>query len=153
LLHPEQLLEQVKQWKRQKLTVGFTNGCFDIIHPGHVMLLKQAREKCDRLIVALNTDRSIKALKGEQRPINNLQSRSQVMAALRYVDAVVAFDEDTPFNLINLFKPDVLVKGADYENKEVVGRDIVELNGGKVILADLQDGFSTTNIIDKISNS
>lgn len=153
LLHPEQLLEQVKHWKQQKLTVGFTNGCFDIIHPGHVMLLKQAREKCDRLIVALNTDRSIKALKGEQRPINNLQSRSQVMAALRYVDAVVAFDEDTPFNLINLFKPDILVKGADYQNKEVVGRDIVELNGGKVILANLQEGFSTTNIIDKISNS
>lgn len=153
LLHPDQLLEQVKLWKKQKLVVGFTNGCFDIIHPGHIALLKNARAQCDRLIVALNTDRSIKALKGEQRPINNLTSRSLVMAALRYVDAVVAFDEDTPFNLIHLFKPDILVKGADYQNKEVVGRDIVEQNGGKVILADLQEGFSTTNIIDKIANS
>ncbi|CAI3942291.1 ADP-heptose synthase [Commensalibacter communis] len=153
LLHPDQLLEQVKLWKKQKLVVGFTNGCFDIIHPGHIALLKNARAQCDRLIVALNTDRSIKALKGEQRPINDLTSRSQVMAAIRYVDAVVAFDEDTPFNLIHLFKPEILVKGADYQNKEVVGRDIVEQNGGKVILAELQEGFSTTNIIDKIARS
>ncbi|MDI2091171.1 D-glycero-beta-D-manno-heptose-7-phosphate kinase [Commensalibacter oyaizuii] len=153
LISLSDLQQQVQKWKKQGLTVGFTNGCFDIIHPGHVSLLKFAREHCDRLVVALNTDRSIQALKGSQRPINILESRASVIAALRYVDAVIAFDEDTPLTLISHLKPNILIKGGDYLHKDVVGKDIVEQNGGKVILADLQEGFSTTNIIDKITKN
>lgn len=152
LLSLEQIYNQVQKWKNQNLTVGFTNGCFDILHSGHIMLLKAARTNCDRLIVALNTDKSVQRLKGNNRPVNSLTSRAQIIAALRYVDAVVAFDEDTPFNLINELQPDILIKGGDYHNKEVVGSDIIHKNGGKVILAELQEGFSTTDIIDKIKN-
>ncbi|CAK7192840.1 Bifunctional protein HldE [Commensalibacter sp. Nvir] len=145
-----EVIEQINTWRNQNLKIGFTNGCFDILHPGHVDLLKIARDHCDRLIVALNTDKSVQLLKSAKRPINTLSNRAQIIAAVRYVDCVVSFDEETPFNLIAALKPDVLIKGADYFGKKVIGREIVEKNGGKVILADLKKGFSTTSIIDKI---
>ncbi len=143
-------LALVERWKRQGLTVGFTNGCFDILHPGHVSLLKAARGNCDRLVVALNTDASVARLKGPERPINTLDQRAAVLAAIRHVDCVVAFDEDTPLALIRRLLPDVLLKGADYRPEEVVGADVVQAAGGKVMLCELVDGQSTTRIVERI---
>jgi D-beta-D-heptose 7-phosphate kinase/D-beta-D-heptose 1-phosphate adenosyltransferase len=132
------------------MVVGFTNGCFDIIHPGHVALLARARSECDRLVVALNTDRSVRALKGPARPVNPLDARARVMAALRYVDCVVSFDEETPLELIRSLMPDVLVKGADYTVDGVVGGDLVRAAGGRVVLARLVPDQSTTRTIDRL---
>lgn len=144
---------QVARWQARGLRVGFTNGCFDIIHPGHISLLAEARSACDRLVVALNTDASVRRLKGDTRPVNSLESRAAVMAAIRYVDAVVAFDEDTPLELIRALMPDVLVKGADYRPEQVVGADIVLAAGGRLVLANLQQGHSTTSTIGRIRNT
>ena len=141
----------VAEWKQQGLVVGFTNGCFDILHPGHVSLLEQARAACDRLVVALNTDASVRRLKGETRPVNTLDSRARVVAALRSVDCVTCFDEETPINLIRALLPDVLVKGADYTLDRVVGGDVVRAAGGRVVLADLIEGQSTTGAIQRIN--
>jgi D-beta-D-heptose 7-phosphate kinase/D-beta-D-heptose 1-phosphate adenosyltransferase len=138
------------RWRDQGFAVGFTNGCFDILHPGHVSLLAFARSKCDRLIVALNTDESVSRLKGPSRPVNTLAQRAQVMAAIRHVDAVVAFGEDTPLELITALVPDVLVKGADYTVDRVVGADVVQAAGGRVVLAELVPGQSTTGIIERM---
>jgi D-beta-D-heptose 7-phosphate kinase/D-beta-D-heptose 1-phosphate adenosyltransferase len=138
------------RWHAQGFSVGFTNGCFDILHPGHVALLAFARGQCDRLIVALNADASVARLKGPSRPVNSLPQRAAVMAAIRHVDAVVAFDEDTPLALITTLVPDVLVKGADYSADQVVGGDVVRAAGGRVVLADLVAGQSTTGIITKL---
>jgi D-beta-D-heptose 7-phosphate kinase/D-beta-D-heptose 1-phosphate adenosyltransferase len=143
-------LALVERWKRQGLTVGFTNGCFDILHPGHVALLKAARANCERLVVALNTDASVARLKGPERPINTLEQRAAVLAAIRHVDCVVAFDEDTPLALIRRLLPDVLLKGADYRPDEVVGADVVQAAGGRVMLCELVDGQSTTRIVERI---
>lgn len=140
---------QVARWQARGLKVGFTNGCFDILHPGHVSLLAQARAACDRLVVALNTDASIQRLKGPERPVNTLQARATVIAAIRHVDAVVAFDDDTPLETIRALMPDVLVKGADYRPEDVVGADIVQAAGGRLLLADLRAGHSTTAIIGR----
>lgn len=140
----------IARWHDQGFSVGFTNGCFDILHPGHVSLLAFARGQCDRLIVALNTDESVARLKGPSRPVNNLGQRAAVMAAIRYVDGVVAFDEDTPFELISALVPDVLVKGADYRVADVVGADVVQAAGGRVVLAELVPGQSTTGIIARM---
>ncbi len=140
----------VARWRAQGFSVGFTNGCFDILHPGHVSLLAFARTQCDRLIVALNTDDSVRRLKGASRPVNPLAQRAQVMAAIRYVDGVVCFDEDTPLALISALVPDVLVKGADYAVDQVVGGDVVQAGGGRVVLAELVAGQSTTGIIDRM---
>jgi len=139
----------VTHWRGQGLEVGFTNGCFDILHPGHVSLLAFARSHCDRLVVALNTDGSVRRLKGPARPVNSLEQRAQVMAAIRFVDCVVGFAEDTPLEIITALMPDVLVKGADYAISEVVGADLVQAAGGRVILADLVAGQSTTGIISR----
>jgi len=139
----------VTHWREQGLEVGFTNGCFDILHPGHVSLLAFARRSCDRLVVALNTDDSVRRLKGPTRPVNSLEQRAQVMAAIRFVDCVVGFDEDTPLEMIKALLPDVLIKGADYAVSQVVGADVVMAAGGRVILADLVAGQSTTNIISR----
>jgi D-beta-D-heptose 7-phosphate kinase/D-beta-D-heptose 1-phosphate adenosyltransferase len=139
--------EVVADWKAHGLRVGFTNGCFDLLHPGHVELLKQARAVCDRLVVALNTDASVRRLKGETRPVQSEHARSVVMAALDSVDLVTLFDEDTPMRLIELLKPDCLIKGADYTVATVVGGDFVASYGGKVILVPLERGHSTTSII------
>lgn len=141
---------QVQRWQARGLKVGFTNGCFDILHPGHVSLLAEARAACDRLVVALNTDASISRLKGPERPINTLDSRARVMAAVRYVDAVVAFEEDTPLETIKALMPDVLIKGADYKPEDVVGADVVTAAGGRLVLADLAQGHSTTSTIGRI---
>ncbi|MFT8369069.1 MAG: D-glycero-beta-D-manno-heptose-7-phosphate kinase [Acetobacter papayae] len=149
LLSLEAMRAQVDRWRARGLKVGFTNGCFDILHPGHVSLLAQARAACDRLVVALNTDASVRRLKGETRPVNTLEARATVMGALRMVDAVVAFDADTPLETIRALMPDVLVKGADYTPETVVGADIVLGAGGRLVLADLRQGHSTTAIIGR----
>jgi D-beta-D-heptose 7-phosphate kinase/D-beta-D-heptose 1-phosphate adenosyltransferase len=137
----------VRDWRDSGLRVGFANGCFDILHAGHVALLAAARRRCDRLIVALNTDESVARLKGPSRPVNTLADRAAVIAALSVVDGVVAFAEDTPLELIRALVPDVLVKGADYTVDLVVGADIVQAAGGEVALIDLVPGRSTTAIL------
>ena len=145
-----QVLDLVARWKAQGLAVGLTNGCFDILHPGHVSLLAQARAGCDRLVVALNSDGSVRRLKGPSRPVNTLDARARVVAALRHVDCVVAFEEDTPLALIRALLPDVLVKGADYTVDQVVGADVVQAAGGRVLLAGLVPGQSTTGIVARM---
>ena len=145
-----QAADTVARWRAQGRSVGFTNGCFDILHPGHVSLLAQARAACDRLVLGLNSDASVSRLKGPNRPINSEGARATVLAALGTVDAVVIFGEDTPLDLITAIKPDVLVKGADYGIDDVVGADVVRANGGKVVLADLVAGQSTTSTIGRI---
>jgi D-beta-D-heptose 7-phosphate kinase / D-beta-D-heptose 1-phosphate adenosyltransferase len=140
----------VKRWKSRDLRVGFTNGCFDIVHAGHIALLAAARAQCDRLIVALNSDAGVRRLKGPRRPVNALADRSAVIAAIEAVDAVISFDEETPIELIRRLKPDVLVKGGDYAVADVVGAPEVQGWGGKVVLVDLVEGRSTTRLIDAI---
>ena len=137
------------EWRKQDLRVGFTNGCFDILHPGHVKLLTAARGTCDRLIVGLNSDASVKRLKGEDRPVQNERARAEVLAALEAVDLVVLFEEDTPLSLITQIKPDVLVKGADYTREQVVGHEIVEAHGGEVRLVEILQGFSTSSLVER----
>jgi len=151
LASAERMAREIARWRERGLKIGFTNGCFDILHPGHVAYLAQARAWCDRLVVGLNTDRSVRALKGEGRPVNDLQSRALVLAALSSVDLVVPFDEDTPLDLIRAARPDVLIKGADYAREEVVGHDVVEAYGGEVRLAALVDGHSTTATLHKMA--
>ncbi|MBK3773819.1 bifunctional D-glycero-beta-D-manno-heptose-7-phosphate kinase/D-glycero-beta-D-manno-heptose 1-phosphate adenylyltransferase HldE [Azospirillum brasilense] len=138
------------RWRRQGLKVGFTNGCFDLLHPGHLSLLRQARGGCDRLVVGINTDESVQRLKGPTRPIQSELARAAVLASLGMVDLVVLFGEDTPMELIDAIRPDVLVKGADYRVDQVVGADLVQSYGGTVLLADLKDGFSTTRTVERI---
>jgi D-beta-D-heptose 7-phosphate kinase/D-beta-D-heptose 1-phosphate adenosyltransferase len=139
----------VADWKSQGFKVGFTNGCFDLLHPGHVGLLRRARAACDRLVVALNADASVRRLKGENRPVQNERARSVVMAAIDSVDLVTLFDEDTPMRLIELLRPDYLIKGADYTEATVVGADFVTAYGGKVVLVPLEAGHSTTSILSR----
>lgn len=146
----EAACDVVAIWRRSSLKVGFTNGCFDLIHPGHVSLLTQARRHCDRLIVGLNTDASVRRLKGPTRPVQAETARAVVLASLAMVDLVVLFGEDTPIRLIEALRPDVLVKGADYRLDQVVGADVVQSSGGKVILADLEPGFSTSATIRQL---
>jgi D-beta-D-heptose 7-phosphate kinase / D-beta-D-heptose 1-phosphate adenosyltransferase len=144
-------LDQVARWRKSGLKVGFTNGVFDLLHPGHISLLQQARAACDRLIVGLNSDASTARLKGPGRPVNPESARGAVLASVAAVDLVVVFDEDTPINLIAALKPDVLVKGADYRLDEVVGAAEVQSYGGKVILAELTPGHSTTATIGRMA--
>ncbi len=138
---------RVDLWRQSGLRVGFTNGCFDILHPGHIRTLEQARAACDRLVVAINSDASVRRLKGEGRPVNDAQARAIVLASLAVVDAVVVFDEDTPFGMIKALEPDVLVKGGDYTRDTIVGADLVEARGGQVVIAPLVPGHSTTATI------
>ena len=142
----------VAGWRARGLKVGFTNGCFDLLHPGHVSLLSQARAACDRLVVGLNTDASVQRLKGPNRPVQKESSRATVLASLSSVDLVVLFDEDTPLDLIETFRPDVLVKGADYTVETVVGSDLVLGYGGQVVLARLKAGQSTTALIARMNS-
>lgn len=143
---------RVAAWQRAGLKVGFTNGCFDLIHPGHVGLLAFARSHCDRLVVGLNDDASVARLKGPGRPISPLDDRAAVMAALKPVDLVTAFTEDTPQALIEALQPDVLVKGADYSVDAVVGADVVQARGGQVLLAPLVEGRSTSAIVGRLND-
>jgi D-beta-D-heptose 7-phosphate kinase/D-beta-D-heptose 1-phosphate adenosyltransferase len=135
-------------WRKQGLRIGFTNGCFDILHPGHVKVLTAARAACDRLIVGLNSDASVKRLKGEGRPVQDERARSEVLAALEAVDLVAIFEDDTPIKLITQIRPSVLVKGGDYTRDQVVGHEIVEA-GGEVLLVDVLPGFSTTSLANR----
>ncbi len=143
----------VQKWKQQGLSIVFTNGCFDIVHIGHVDYLERARNLGDKLILGLNTDKSIKRIKGEKRPIVEENARARVIAALEFVDVVVLFDEDTPIRLIEAIKPDILVKGDDYTPENIVGADFVIKNGGSVKTVPLVKGFSTSNIVEKIKNT
>lgn len=145
-------LAQIKKWRDGGDRIGFTNGCFDLLHPGHVSLLAQSRVACDRLVVGLNSDASVQRLKGENRPVQVESARAQVLASLSDVDLVVLFAEDTPLDLIAAIKPDVLIKGADYTRTQVVGADVVEGYGGRVVLADLVDGHSTTDTIERLKS-
>jgi rfaE bifunctional protein nucleotidyltransferase chain/domain len=145
-------VQLVNQWKLQGQTIVFTNGCFDILHIGHVDYLEKARNLGDKLVLGLNTDHSIRRIKGETRPIVEENARARVIAALGFVDAVVLFDEDTPLRLIQTIKPDILVKGDDYTIKNIIGADFVIENGGKVETIPLVKGFSTSNIIEKIKS-
>jgi D-beta-D-heptose 7-phosphate kinase / D-beta-D-heptose 1-phosphate adenosyltransferase len=137
--------ERLDEWRG--LRIGFTNGCFDLLHPGHIKLLSETRAKCDRLIVGLNSDSSVRRLKGEGRPVQQTHARAEVLAALQAVDLVVIFDQDTPLELIRRVRPKILAKGGDYRREEVVGHALVEEDGGQVILIDLVPGFSTTRIV------
>lgn len=142
---------QVEQWKREGKKVGFTNGCFDLVHRGHLSLLSFCKQNCDKLVLGLNSDASVKRLKGESRPVNAQQDRAMLLASLGIVDGVVIFDEDTPLKLIETLRPQVLIKGADYQKHQVVGHEIVEGYGGQILLAPIEDGYSTTNIIRKMA--
>ena len=141
---------QVENWKQEGKKIVFTNGCFDLVHPGHIAYLNEAASLGDKLVVGLNTDASVKEIKGEERPINNEYSRQQMLAAMFFVDAVVLFNEDTPYNLIEAIKPDVLVKGGDYQIENIVGAAETQQRGGEVKVLDFLPGYSSTSIIEKI---
>ena len=147
------LTSQVEQWKMAGKKVVFTNGCFDIIHRGHIEVLARTADLGDKLIIGLNSDQSIQKIKGKGRPIIDEKSRAILLAALSFVDAIILFSEDTPLKLISALLPDVLAKGGDYEIETIVGHEIVQQNGGEVKLVPFLDGFSSTKIIDKIKNS
>ena len=142
----------ISEWKEEGIKVVFTNGCFDILHLGHVDYLEKARDLGGRLVLGLNTDESVRKLKGPQRPINNEESRARLLAALSFVDIVVLFSEDTPYNLIQELKPDILVKGNDYLAENIVGADIVSSYGGVVETVALVEGYSTSQLIEKIKS-
>lgn len=146
----EEAVDQVVLWHRQGYKIGFTNGCFDLLHPGHIKILREARSNCDRLVVGLNSDASVKRLKGEKRPLQNQDARAEILSSLEFVNMVVIFDEDTPENLIKALKPDILLKGADYTLDKVIGADFVLSYGGEVKLIELVPNNSTTNIIQKM---
>ena len=147
------LQNQVEQWKAEGKTIAFTNGCFDILHAGHIASLLQASQEGDKLIVALNADSSVKELKGKSRPVNNEEARAVVMAALGMVDAVTVFSEPTPKDLIIALKPDVLVKGGDYKVEDIAGAKEVIDWGGRVVINPIVEGFSTTSIIQKMKTT
>ena len=145
------LIHQVNRWRLLGKTVAFTNGCFDVLHVGHIASLSDAAREADFLIVGLNSDASTQRLKGPGRPVNDQHSRSIIMAALLMVDAVTLFDEDTPLDLINAIRPDVLVKGGDYTLEEIVGAKEIMSWGGRVVINPIVPGFSTTGILEKIA--
>ena len=146
----DEALELVARRKKQSARIVFTNGVFDILHPGHVRYLQAARAHGDVLIVGLNSDASVRRNKGPERPINPQDERAEVLEALACVDAVSVFDEDTPADIIRRVQPDVLVKGADWPADRIVGRDTVEARGGRVVLEPVEQGYSTTDIITRI---
>ncbi|MDD3875005.1 MAG: D-glycero-beta-D-manno-heptose 1-phosphate adenylyltransferase [Bacteroidales bacterium] len=147
------LKKEVRRWKSENKKIVFTNGCFDILHVGHVDYLSKAAELGNLLIIGLNSDSSVRRIKGEKRPINEEQSRAFLLASLFFVDAVVVFEEDTPIELIKTIMPDILVKGNDYSEDEIVGSKEVKANGGKIVTFELVKGFSTTAIENKIKNA
>jgi len=144
---------RVKQWQQSGKKVVFTNGCFDLIHLGHVDYLEKARQLGDKLVLGLNTDESVSRFKGPQRPLQDQNSRSRVLAAMQFIDLVVFFDEDTPFLLISELVPDILVKGSDYLTENIVGADVVKKAGGVVKTIDFVPGYSTTRIVEKIKKT
>lgn len=146
------LKDLVSTWRRQGEVIVFTNGCFDLLHPGHLHSLNQTKQFGNRLVVGVNSDASVKRLKGVNRPIIAEQGRVDMLAALEVVDAVVVFEEDSPIHLIETILPDILVKGSDYKKSNIVGADIVEMHGGKVELIKLVPGFSTSELVKKIKS-
>lgn len=146
----ENLFSTLNQWRFKNEKIVFTNGCFDIVHKGHIEYLAQAAALGTKLVVGLNTDTSVKRLKGEKRPINNQEARAILLSALIFVDKIVLFDEDTPYELIKYIQPDILVKGKDYKPEQIVGYDIVKNKGGEIITIDLTAGYSTTSILNKL---
>lgn len=150
----ESLQALLKGWNEQQYKIVFTNGCFDILHRGHVEYLCHARDLGDKLVLGLNTDASVKRQgKSPERPVNNEETRATILAGLECIDAIVLFDEDTPYDLIKFVQPDVLVKGNDYKAEEIVGYDIVSAKGGSVMTIPLVQGFSTTKLIEKLIHS
>ena len=151
IVSQDQALKSIKAGREKNKKIVFTNGCFDIIHPGHIDYLSQARDLGDILVLGLNTDQSVRRLnKGSNRPINDERTRAYVLAGLASVDLIVFFDEETPYNLIKLLQPNVLVKGKDYEVEKIIGYDILKENGGEVITIPFLEGYSTSSLIKKI---
>ena len=153
ILNKDNLAEWVAECRAKGSKIVFSNGCFDILHRGHVEYLAKAANFGDEMLIGLNTDASVKRLKGPSRPINDEYARAIVLAGLEFVSAVVLFDEDTPYNLIKAVQPDVLVKGSDYKPEDIVGYDIVTAKGGRVETIDFVDGYSTTRTIEKSRNA
>ena len=145
-------IDLIRTWEERGYSIGFTNGCFDLIHPGHISLLHCAKNECDKLVVGLNSDSSVAKLKGKDRPIQKENARATVLLALKDVDAVIIFNEETPIKLIKLIKPDVLIKGGDYKIDNIVGAEFIQQNGGRVVLSDYKNGHSTSDIIKKIES-
>lgn len=148
----DKLLEKINLLKKNGAVIGFTNGCFDLLHKGHIHSISHAKKKCDFLIVAINSDKSVKLLKGSQRPIDNERIRIKNLSLINDVDAVIVFSEETPIGIINYLLPNILFKGTDYKFKKVVGSDIVLKNGGKIEFIKMLKGISTTKIIKNSSN-
>ncbi|MBT3208915.1 MAG: D-glycero-beta-D-manno-heptose 1-phosphate adenylyltransferase [Bacteroidetes bacterium] len=145
------LISKLNYWRFKEKKIVFTNGCFDIIHRGHIEYLAQAADLGDVLIIGLNTDNSVRKLKGENRPVQEQNSRALILAAMSFVSNIILFDEQTPYELIKLVQPDILVKGSDYKIEDIVGYDILKAKGGKVETIDFVEGFSTTEIFSRIS--
>lgn len=140
----------LSQWRFKSEKIVFTNGCFDILHRGHVEYLTKAAALGSKLVIGLNTDASVKRLKGESRPINDQEARAIILSSLIFTDRIIFFEEDTPLELIRYIQPDILVKGSDYKPEDIVGYDIVKAKGGEVITIDLTEGFSTTTILERV---
>ncbi len=153
ILTNNQLDLELEKWSQKKYKVAFTNGCFDLIHRGHIDYLSKARDFADILIIGLNSDASVKRLKGPTRPINDEYSRALILASFLFVDAVVLFEEDTPYELIKKIQPDFLIKGSDYKPENIVGYDIVSAKGGEVLTIDYLPGFSTSRIEEQIQKN
>ncbi|HET8573813.1 MAG TPA: D-glycero-beta-D-manno-heptose 1-phosphate adenylyltransferase [Edaphocola sp.] len=147
------LQQAAKAWRLKGDTLVFTNGCFDILHPGHLKILLAAAQEGNKLIVGLNSDLSVKRLKGDDRPVLHEQDRAMMLAAQIFVDAVVIFEEDTPLHLITALMPDVILKGGDYQEHEIVGADVIKNHGGRLVIVPLKDGYSTTRLVEKIKNA
>ena len=148
----DEIIAASENWQSQNKRIVFTNGCFDIVHLGHIDYLSRAADLADVLVIGVNTDASVSRIKGENRPLQDELSRSTLLASFQFVEAVVLFDDDTPYELIKAIQPDVLVKGSDYKEADIVGADIVRDNNGEVITIDFLDGYSTSSIIEKANN-
>ncbi len=151
-LNLEKILEKSEILKKKNVKIGFANGCFDLLHPGHISLIKESKKICDYLIIGLNSDSSVKNLKGDTRPIDPENLRIEKLSKLNEVDAIIVFSEDTPIRLLSEIKPDFLIKGSDYKGKKVAGSDVVIQNGGKLKLLKYLNGFSTTKLIQSIED-
>ncbi len=152
LFNKRSIKERVNEWKKCDMKIVFTNGCFDLLHLGHLVYLMEAADLGDKLIIGLNSDTSVKRLKGQNRPVNNQKERVMFLSSLFYVDAVCVFEENTPIKLIKKIKPDVLVKGGDYMQKEIIGHEIVSDYGGVIKILNFQKDYSTTSLIARIKN-
>lgn len=148
----EEVKEKIELWRKENKKIVFTNGCFDIIHQGHIDYLSKAKDLGNILIIGLNTDASVRNIKGKTRPIQDEKSRAIILASMQFVDAIVFFSDSTPYSLIKAVQPDILVKGADYKKEDIVGYDIVSQRGGEIITIEFLEGYSTSNIERKIKN-